>query len=336
MMCFGGHEILFEKLRERNDFILVMDHNPLLHVAISYFRETNPNISLKDFEIVKRAFEMFLKGDVDYSNCKSYISKYSDSSESLDRIKAVLEVGNSPIPSNDKEDDDSHPESSRKKANPWTTYEDQRLLAGVHKYGIDNWAMISLFVGNSRTRSQCAQRWNRVLDPRISKEQWSKEEDIKLINLVSLHGEKGWTQIAAGMGNRSDVQCRYHFSQIQKESKNYKNNQKPEQSQKQIQFNQIFQNERISPYNSLFSLGYQAERNDNQLQNFNMFVENHHVAPPKENFEKPLPKPDTPEKNQSPFSLTTSIEGNNSTPIQFNTFETFYVPEVDASVYRVW
>lgn len=99
----------------------------------------------------------------------------------------------------------------------WSSYEDVRLLAGIYRYGIDNWAPISKFVGNGRTRAQCAQRWARGLNPRICKDTWDPSEDMRLMQLVQQYGDKSWTRIAASLGNRSDVQCRYHYHQITKD-----------------------------------------------------------------------------------------------------------------------
>jgi hypothetical protein len=50
-----------------------------------------------------------------------------------------------------------------------------------------------------------------VIDPKIDKSNWSEEEEQKLIRLVSEHGDKSWTRIAAEMGSRSDVQCRFRY-----------------------------------------------------------------------------------------------------------------------------
>jgi hypothetical protein len=40
------------------------------------------------------------------------------------------------------------------------------------------------------------------------------EEDTRLRELVARHGEKSWIRIASEMGNRSDIQCRYRFKQL--------------------------------------------------------------------------------------------------------------------------
>jgi hypothetical protein len=108
------------------------------------------------------------------------------------------------------------PIEPRRKIREWTQWEDQRLLAGIYRYGLGNWRSIADFVGNDRTRAQCCQRWCRGLDPNIVKGNWTRETDEQLLALVALHGNKCWTQIAAELGNRCDVQCRYRYHQLAK------------------------------------------------------------------------------------------------------------------------
>ena len=86
---------------------------------------------------------------------------------------------------------------------------------GVHLCG-ENWNDVAEFVGGGRTRSQCSQRWYRVIDPRITKEHWTPEEEKKLLDLVQKYGEKSWIKVAAEMVGRSDVQCRYKYRKMQK------------------------------------------------------------------------------------------------------------------------
>lgn len=109
----------------------------------------------------------------------------------------------------------SHP---RKKSRQWSQEEDQRLADAMNSKGSDSWSQIAKMVGNGRTPAQCSQRWNRVLNPKISKLNWSKEEEEKLINLVSSLGTKAWTKISSKMGNRSDVQCRFRYNFLLKKA----------------------------------------------------------------------------------------------------------------------
>lgn len=96
--------------------------------------------------------------------------------------------------------------------------DDTRLLAGIFVYGDSNWKAISKFVKN-KTPSQCSQRWRRVLNPKISRNEWQPEEEQRLIELVNLHGEMSWSKIASLMKTRSDVQCRYYYQKIQKQKR---------------------------------------------------------------------------------------------------------------------
>jgi hypothetical protein len=134
----------------------------------------------------------------------------------VDYLQKVLTISNEPIAAEALESpEDATP--ARKKTHPWSHYEDTRLIAGIFRFGVDNWTSIAGFVGNGRTRSQTSQRWQRGLDPHLSRDQWSLAEDRLLSWLVQCHGDKCWTQIAAKMGNRSDVQCRYRYKQMQKD-----------------------------------------------------------------------------------------------------------------------
>ena len=113
--------------------------------------------------------------------------------------------------------------TGRKVIQNWTPTEDNRLLYAIHKYGTSDWNVIADFCANNRNRSQCAQRWNRVLDPRISKSQWTEAEETRLKELVDQYGEKSWKVISDIIGNRTDIQCRYHYKMVmQRKGKNKK------------------------------------------------------------------------------------------------------------------
>jgi hypothetical protein len=160
-------------------------------------------------------FSRFVQGKVLYSDCLQTSLSLTGTSQPVEKLYEIMTVPNEPIPVEGSSDTSDDP--ARKKSRSWTPYEDSRLIAGIYRYGSDNWTSICRFVGNGRTRSQCAQRWQRGLDPRLSKDNWSCREEIYLTQLVQCYGDKSWTQIASKMGNRSDVQCRYHYKQMQKE-----------------------------------------------------------------------------------------------------------------------
>ena len=106
--------------------------------------------------------------------------------------------------------------SLRRQTRQWTKEEDDRLREATKLYGTQRWHAIAQYVGNGRNQSQCSQRWQRVLDPKIKKTNWSEEEDRQLLQLVENYGTQRWMRIANEIGDRSDVQCRYRYYQIQK------------------------------------------------------------------------------------------------------------------------
>ena len=107
--------------------------------------------------------------------------------------------------------------ATRRKSQPWTIKDDAKLIEAISRYGTGNWINVSNVFRGSRTRSQCSQRWFRVLNPQINKAHWSDEEDKKLIAAIEEFGENSWTRAAAVLGNRCDVQCRYRYKQLMKQ-----------------------------------------------------------------------------------------------------------------------
>jgi hypothetical protein len=157
----------------------------------------------------------FIAREIDFETASAIFQSKFDTIAPVQRIHAILTVPDEPLPSSGSYQGDGF----RQSTHPWTTTEDIRLLAGLHKFGGDNWSAIAKFVGSNRSRSQCSQRWQRGLEPHISRCQWTQEEEKTLIDLVAKHGLKSWVAIARGMGNRSDVQCRYHYSKLQRDAK---------------------------------------------------------------------------------------------------------------------
>jgi hypothetical protein len=159
----------------------------------------------------------YLGRTISFHACVSVVLPLLGTAQPIEKLEAILRTPDVPLPCSNAAHAAHSSQDSRAKSRPWTNYEDQRLLAGIHRYGLDDWQLIALFVGNGRTKSQCSQRWSRGLDPKICKEQWSPDQDDRLVDLVALYGEKCWTRVAAELGNRCDVQCRYRYRQLQKE-----------------------------------------------------------------------------------------------------------------------
>ncbi|OHS94337.1 Myb-like DNA-binding domain containing protein [Tritrichomonas foetus] len=113
----------------------------------------------------------------------------------------------------------NHIVSSYKKMKRWSVIEDKKLINAIKTYGTGNWSKIAQEVGGKRGKSQCSQRWTRCLNPEISHDKWTVEEDQNLLLLVEKYGLKSWRKIANSMGNRCDVQCRYRYQKIWRNGK---------------------------------------------------------------------------------------------------------------------
>ena len=91
---------------------------------------------------------------------------------------------------------------------PWTSEEDATLRSIVLSMSVKNWQTIVEKMPTARTPAQCAERWNKVLKPGMTKQPWSKEEDKLLFDLVAKHGSKRWSLIATSLPGRIGKQCR--------------------------------------------------------------------------------------------------------------------------------
>lgn len=83
---------------------------------------------------------------------------------------------------------------------PWTSDEDDKVLELVEKYGAKKWSLIaSLLPG--RIGKQCRERWHNHLNPAISKEAWSEEEDRIILESHYCFGNR-WSEMAKMLPGR--------------------------------------------------------------------------------------------------------------------------------------
>ena len=178
--------------------------------AIQYNKATEDHL----INVLKK----YIHGETTYKEAYDVFMSTIATTRPLDQIKSILEESliTQPIVLNEKE---THSNKVRR----WSQREDTRLLAGVYLYGSDDWNQISYFVGAGRGRPQCLQRWTRTLNPKILKDVWTEQEDARLLRVVGQYDKVSWTKIANIMGDRSDVQCRYHYSQLMKQKAQAKN-----------------------------------------------------------------------------------------------------------------
>jgi len=97
--------------------------------------------------------------------------------------------------------------------NMWSTEEDAALQASVEKHGDKNWRAIAEDIPG-RNHLQCLQRWKKALRPGLIKGHWSKEEDARLLELITAYTEKGtisninWAAVSQQIEGRNAKQCR--------------------------------------------------------------------------------------------------------------------------------
>ncbi|XP_055546115.1 myb protein isoform X2 [Wyeomyia smithii] len=105
-------------------------------------------------------------------------------------------------------DDDlsEHSQGDKSSKTRWTKHEDAALKSLVEQYG-ERWDVIAKFL-KDRTDIQCQQRWTKVVNPDLIKGPWTKEEDDKVVELVTKYGPKKWTLIARHLRGRIGKQCR--------------------------------------------------------------------------------------------------------------------------------
>ena len=94
--------------------------------------------------------------------------------------------------------------------NKFKPKEDQKLTRLVQKIGTNNWEKIANKMGTRNAR-QCKDRWTNYLNPDVNKEQWTEEEDKKLIELCNKYGSK-WAEIGKYFNRTgTNVKNRWHL-----------------------------------------------------------------------------------------------------------------------------
>ncbi|KAH0787540.1 Myb-like DNA-binding domain containing protein [Histomonas meleagridis] len=88
----------------------------------------------------------------------------------------------------------------------WDENEDNILKELVQKYG-KQWNLIAQHLPQ-RTPSQVAARWEKCLDPAITKGPFTPEEDEVIRSYVAKNGPRSWPKITSFLPHRSPKQCR--------------------------------------------------------------------------------------------------------------------------------
>lgn len=130
--------------------------------------------------------------------------------------------------------------------------EDADLIRFVESYrGTEiKWKEISLKM-KDRSIRQCKERWEKYLNPSLSVDPWTPEEDDVIINMFYEFGPK-WTLISNMLENRTDIMVRNRWNVINRKvlkthkkknkDKKNKNTRKTKNKKSQINEKQIDSN----------------------------------------------------------------------------------------------
>lgn len=77
-----------------------------------------------------------------------------------------------------------------------------------------NWIKVSKMMGN-RTSRQCKERYMHYLSPRINKNEWTSDEELKLIEEVSRLGKR-WKLLEKVFKDRTEIDIRNRFYVLQR------------------------------------------------------------------------------------------------------------------------
>ncbi|KAH9004210.1 hypothetical protein EDB86DRAFT_2887376 [Lactarius hatsudake] len=98
------------------------------------------------------------------------------------------------------------------KKSAWTKDEDEKLMSLYKLYGA-KWSVIARQIPG-RTDDACSKRYREALDPALKKDEWTQDEDAKLLGLYAQMGGR-WVQVGQQL-QRSSLGCRNRWRLLER------------------------------------------------------------------------------------------------------------------------
>jgi hypothetical protein len=184
----------------------------LFEYGVSMVQSDRGALTLDSQKSLIRILRDFVFEVASKSECSQKLKELIGSNGYIEDLECLMKMDDTPLPA--QSDGTVGPEQDRRTVRSWSNEEDRRLVGGIYRFGPENWKRVAEFVGNGRTRAQCAQRWIRGLNPKISKRRWTPEEDHRLLQLYADQQDGSWAKIAYILGDRTDVQVRYRYRKL--------------------------------------------------------------------------------------------------------------------------
>ena len=129
---------------------------------------------------------------------------------------------------------------------PFSHEEDQIVIEYVKQHGPSNWPRLAEKL-KVRSPKQCRERWFNHLDPNLSKESWTREEDLIIFEQHNKLGPK-WSAISHFLPHRSDNAIKNRWNSSISKRIQYNSNGQPILLEDSIKKSQKTEKTKARPY----------------------------------------------------------------------------------------